>query len=311
MNKELLDQEIQLCIDGAGIEIYFLLRNDNLFKANIRPEEQGQLRELFTEELTHAVISNDELQIINISTADERRNAIYLYDLDIPEDLSVVDDVFRQEDIPFFSFADNALSEVKAIIVMIGNVGHQLVIYKQNSPVSVLKKDSSFSLWGNEENQLVRLDKDILKINSKFDFFKIGDNLFILNLKTLERFFGFHNVIKTEAEKGIDAIARYDLVENIDSLKEQLDEIGFARKLTKIGETSPVLGHVPNNRIIEFVNHHPALKNRVKTNPDGTKLSLDTKKSKQLFIKLLNDDYLTSDLTSLYYDSLAKDNIEE
>lgn len=311
MNKQLLDQEIQLCIDSAGIEIYFLLRDNNLFKANIRPEEQGQLRELFTEELNNVIIANDELQILNISTADERRNTIYLYDLDIPEDLSVVDDVFQQEDIPFFSFADNALSEVKAIIVMIGNVEHQVVIYKQNSPVSVLKKESSFSLWGNEENQLVRLDKDILKINSKFDFFKIGDNLFILNLKTLERFFGFHNVIKTEAEKGIDAIARYNLVENIDSLREHLDEVSFARKLTKICETSPVLGHVPNNRIIEFVNHHPALKNKVKTNPGGTKLSLDTKKSKQLFIKLLNDDYLTSDLTSLYYDSLAKDNIEE
>ena len=37
---------------------------------------------------------------------------------------------------------------------------------------------------------------------------------------------------------------------------------------------------------------------------------LDTKTSKQLFIKLLNDDFLTSELTRLYYDSLAKDFIE-
>ena len=28
MNKELLDQEIQLCIDGAGIEIYLLVELD-------------------------------------------------------------------------------------------------------------------------------------------------------------------------------------------------------------------------------------------------------------------------------------------
>lgn len=44
--------------------------------------------------------------------------------------------------------------------------------------------------------------------------------------------------------------------------------------------------------------------------PDGTQFALDTKVSKDLFVKLLNDDFLTSELTQLYYDSLAKDNIE-
>lgn len=44
--------------------------------------------------------------------------------------------------------------------------------------------------------------------------------------------------------------------------------------------------------------------------PDGTQFALDTKVSKDLFIKLLNDDFLTSELAQLYYDSLAKDNIE-
>ena len=40
-------------------------------------------------------------------------------------------------------------------------------------------------------------------------------------------------------------------------------------------------------------------------------ISLHTKKSKDLFVKLLNDDFLTSELTRLFYDSLAKDGILE
>ena len=47
----------------------------------------------------------------------------------------------------------------------------------------------------------------------------------------------------------------------------------------------------------------------MKYNDSQTKFHLDTKVSKNLFIKILNDDLLTSELTKLYYDSLAKDDI--
>lgn len=52
------------------------------------------------------------------------------------------------------------------------------------------------------------------------------------------------------------------------------------------------------------------MRNKIRYTPDGTQFALDTKVSKDLFVKLLNDDFLTSELTQLYYDSLAKDNIE-
>ena len=45
-------------------------------------------------------------------------------------------------------------------------------------------------------------------------------------------------------------------------------------------------------------------------NENQTQFLLDTRVSKDLLIKILNDDLLTSELTKLYYDSLAKDGIE-
>jgi hypothetical protein len=39
-------------------------------------------------------------------------------------------------------------------------------------------------------------------------------------------------------------------------------------------------------------------------------INLHTRTAKDLFVKLLNDDFLTSELTKLFYDSLAKDGIE-
>ena len=51
------------------------------------------------------------------------------------------------------------------------------------------------------------------------------------------------------------------------------------------------------------------LKNRLKFNAKETKIVLGTKISKEMFLKLLDDDFLKSDLTKLLYDSELKDTL--
>ncbi|HBB7571144.1 TPA: DUF4868 domain-containing protein, partial [Escherichia coli] len=94
----------------------------------------------------------------------------------------------------------------------------------------------------------------------------------------------------------------------INSIKELIDDVKYARKLTRVAKSSPViLANIENEKIIEFCKIYPVLVNRIRFNEDGTKITLDTKVSKDLFIKVLMDDFLTSQLTQFYYESLAKD----
>lgn len=311
MNKQELNQGVQACIENAGIEMYLGMKDGNVLKANIRNNEQGELAQMFINEITTRITQNNDIGLIDISAADDRNNVIYRYDLDnLPEELSSLNYVIENEDIPVFSFQNNELSDINSFVFIIGNANHQLVIYKQNYPINLFRRHSTYAIKKGD-NQFERMDDDFLKINSKFDFFKIENNLFILDLKTLERFFGFHDVIKTEAERGIQSIEEFDLLENPQELRDMLDDISFARKLTKISSASPVLGTISNDRIIEFASNHPALRGKIRFNNDMTKISLHSKKAKQLFLKILNDDYLISELTTKYYDSLAKDIIEE
>lgn len=90
----------------------------------------------------------------------------------------------------------------------------------------------------------------------------------------------------------------------------RLDEISFSRKLVSSANDSPVLGVIPNADIVGFTKNHPALKNMFKYSKDGSQFNLKTKKSQNLFLKLLNDDFLQSELTKRYYDSVAKDSID-
>jgi len=97
---------------------------------------------------------------------------------------------------------------------------------------------------------------------------------------------------------------------NCDVFSSRLDDISFARKLVKSANNSPVLNVIPNEQIINFTQNHPALKGKFKYSKDKLQINLKTKKSQDLFLKLLNDDFLQSELTKKYYDSIAKDSVD-
>ena len=59
---------------------------------------------------------------------------------------------------------------------------------------------------------------------------------------------------------------------------------------------------------MEFTKTTSDLTGKFKYSEDGTKIRLDTKKSKDVFLKLMNDAFLRSELTEQYYEASAKDN---
>lgn len=165
-------------------------------------------------------------------------------------------------------------------------------------------------ILGKANQRLERFNEQLLRISSGFQVIRVNKEIIILDLSAIEKSFGFQDVIKREATLSLNAIDHMQILDNMDTLKEMVDDIRFARKLTKIAKSSPVIKlNIPNSEIISFSKKHPATRN-MKYSDNDTKFSLTTKVSKDLFLKLLNDDLLTSELTKLYYASLAKDGVK-
>lgn len=84
----------------------------------------------------------------------------------------VIDEVLQYENFPKFSFRLDNLNDIKGILILIQNESQTLVLYKQHYPIFLYKKDSSFSLkrLGNS-TRFTKLNDDIIRINSNFDFF--------------------------------------------------------------------------------------------------------------------------------------------
>lgn len=314
MTMEALKQNISRVIaDGCGAEFYFLLESGEgmqVKKAEIDDAAQEELKNMFVDAISNNILLNDDLTLVELSSADDRKNAVYRYDLEaVPVELQNLKSIIDSDDFEVFSFASDNLNDLEGILILLGNQNIQMALYKHQYPVALLRQNSGFNLIRSKD-RFKKLDDDVLKVNAKFEFFKIDGEYYILDLKALERFFGFHDAIKNVATQGIENIKRSGLVENLQAFSDRLDDISFSRKLVRAAGNSPVLNLIPNEDVIRFASTHPALRGRFRFSADGQRFNLKTKRSQGLFLKLLNDDFLQSELTKRYYDSLAKDAIE-
>ncbi|MCR8630709.1 anti-phage protein KwaB [Paenibacillus radicis (ex Xue et al. 2023)] len=319
MNKGELStvlNETLINADQVTAELYFILKQEEgtvLRLIDVEENTQQELTQEFINKIQTDIINDPNLDMISISNADDRTNVIYEYDLDeVPHELELINDILADEDIPAFDIRTDNLKQICGVVVLISNNGHNLLLYKKHYPVSLIKKDNIyfFGLIG-DHRRFISAQEDVVRINTNFEFMKIDDTLLIKDLNILEKFFGFHDVIKKKAEECIVAIEQACLLENTDVLYELIEDISFSRKLTKVLSSSPVLNRIPTADVIAFTDTYLGLKGKFKYNSDKSRILLDTKQSKHLFAKLLNDDYLQSELTKMCYASLAKDTLNE
>ena len=206
-----------------------------------------------------------------------------------------------------FEFREEQLEDIIGFVIVIGNSENNIVVYKQQYSISLLKRDKYMLTPILHQNRLKRYEGDILRMDFNYQFMLWNNTFYIADIDKMEKICSFHDVIKNEAVKSINKIKEIDIVDNIETLNDELDNVTFARKLTRIYKDSKVLGKVSNSDIIDFTKRHSFFaKNPIKLNEKGDKFMSDTKRSKNAFVKLMNDDLLTSQLTNADYESLTK-----
>lgn len=313
MNKQELNNALAFINAPQGeLQIMFYANLEGVTeprKLDIKGDDLPELKQLFIVSIHSSVIAKDDYSVLPLSTADERGKCFYQYDLELPAELQLLEETIGNDNLQNFNFAANQLSGINSLIIVLADDDNEIALFKRLSPVEVVGR-GGYMLWKSNQ-RLERFDDQLLRISPKFQILRVGGEIIIVDLTTIEKSFGFHDVITREATASLDVIRNLQLINNIESLEELVNDVSFARKLTKVARNSPVIKHnIPNANIIAFSQTHPLTKKKMRYNEDGTQFNLDTRVSKDLLIKILNDDLLTSELTKLYYDSLAKDGIE-
>lgn len=294
--------------DGIGVALYALTEGSvEPLKLDVEASVQEVLAKQFLDSLA-AIVLDPDANVLELSSADDRKNAIYRYDLELPEALTVLTKVVETDGLPVFKFGEQSqLSDIRVILVELGNEEQQVVLYKLMPSVNIFRPASQLFLFKSNQ-RLQRIEDEFLRLSPNFQLFQIGSDLYVLDLKVLERKFGFRDIIIRRAETGLNAIGELDVVDSLDHLAKLLNEdIAFARKLTRIASDSPIIKQrISQESILAFCREFPEIKKRKLVNSNG-RLELTTKVSMNLFLQLMMDDLLTSELTKSHYAALAKD----
>lgn len=283
--------------------LFFQMKDDTIVKANMdNLKALPHLTQNYSNTITSQIINDTSLnQIINISTADARKNALYKYDLqNFPEKLKIINELIDEDKCQQFIFTENSFKNIYAYLIILYGEKDKILLYRKIFPISIYKK-AMIMFWNN--NRFDFVDKDMLKLDNSFDFIKINNFWYILNLKILEQNMGYDEIIKKEVQHVIKKIKDINLIDGYSKFDEYCNEIPFAKKILR-ASISPALNIEPRS-IIEFTKTYSSLKGKFKYSND--KITITSKEKMKLFIKLLNDDLLTSELTQKHYESLAKD----
>lgn len=301
-----------------SVQVYLVLKTDNGFElriADIEDETEPELRTMFSENVRSRISNNEDLSICNLSIADDRANALFYYDYEeYPEELSVFKDfnlASAVKAISKFNFNSDNISSLYGYIVYLGSMTDGLLLFKKHYPISLIKRECFLLGLHKSKERFEKISSDdILRLNGDFQLIRFGNEVYVTDIKVLERNLGFNALVFREASSTVDSIDELKLLEDIQVLKDSTEEVAFARKLSKVKKTSPIFANnIPKEVIVEFTKNNPGLKGAFKYSEDGQAIRLDTKKSKEAFIKLLNDAFLRSELTKEYYEARAKDNI--
>ena len=296
--------------DALGLALYVLYNDkegiEQIRLADIDHGSAVELKDQYLKYLKNKFLENDDLTFMNISEGDNRRNVAFRYDLDErPIGLDAMNLIAENEIQPQFSFTKDDFDKIKAFVITIGTEVRKLVLFKSHHHLSILRGASTFGIRVSN-HRFVRVREDIIKLSPNIDFLQIDNTLVVLSLKTLEANFGFEAIIRNKATENILAIGAINLLEDISILSEMAEDIRQAKHIMRVKANSPVM-LLPVATVIAFVQSHKPIMKKFRLSEDGSRLKLDTKVSKKLFLALMNDDFLTSELTKLYYAGIAKD----
>lgn len=202
-----------------------------------------------------------------------------------------------------FNFDEKDIGNVLGFLFKINLNSKKLFIYQQAYVGSRLQAKNNLRII-QKDNVFEIVDKEMLKIDKRGELLILDNTILVRNVKVLQDFFGFQVFVRNQAQSVISKLEELDIIGNIATLKEYQtgEKLTISKKLMKVKD-SPVLA-MDKDELINKIPLVPRYKNIIHI--ENGKIRTNTKKDVDNLMKLLNDDYVKSELTDMEYDSTSK-----
>jgi hypothetical protein len=292
--------------------LYAILKSGDIRLIDIERSDMDSLEPLYFELLSNKCLDED-FSLLKYSTADERGNCYYEYDLpEIPDLYKHIRDIqdMLPNGIESFSLKNETVQDIYAILAVLYNGDTYINLYKYFYAVEIVATKGKF-LFIPSADRFVRAQQDLLRITPNVDILCLDKTIIILNLKAAEKNEKLKEIIINEAVKNIKHLEATKIISNSDTIKKLLEEdVKLAKRFTQAVLSSPVFKvGITNEQIIDFAKKKEKQLGKFTYSKDCRSFCPNTKRELKSLLTLINDDLLKSELTEGDYIATSKDPI--
>lgn len=295
----------------------FVAGDDTPYRLAVSIELESVLINVFATGIKNLIVDK-EYKIVDYSSADERNNRYYLYDLEKkPNRMEWMSNVIGNHNVDSFDFNHRSLTEINTLIALLsdGN-GHTFTLYKVLSSVEKVVKSTKQILARFHIGSAVLEEEhdNLLKITPKFQDIYTEDNstgnYIFLDSSVVEGQFNLHQILNNQANNSLAVLQGTNLLKDVAKFERHMNKLSFSRKLVGVIKTSKVIrDNISKERILCFIDKDDGLREEFKIvdiNGDHF-IDITNFKCAKRFLELLNDEFVYSTLTEQKYQAVAKD----
>jgi hypothetical protein len=224
------------------------------------------------------------------------------------------------ENVLFYNYFHNLIETTEQIrrystnrLAYVDIWAYWIKVYGNGNSFYIIKKVTSSKLIQTggklaiifEGDILKNLETDILTMDGTFDAIYFNNTLLFENKQNFEKALLYKERKQKVAVETLNAISGIGFVEDFDRVKEFLkDDYHSINKLNKLKEKPYFqnLNFAKCKKIIEDYNVE------IEIDEDNDRFNITSKTQAKHFIKVLNDDYLLSEMTAIKYAANSKEN---
>lgn len=294
--------------DELNIELFLFNKNHTVYSAHFSQELNNQMKPLFLLELLNYINMGptEGLVVRDFEAAESEENVLQRTDLENVEKANYLIDfiVNRQDEVVPFSDEDHEFRRVRGVVAKFTHLTlpHPFYVVKSIAQTQVMKGVTAW-MYTNGSFQPFSADAGI-KIGPDNHVLINGNDIFVFNQGKFERLFGYDikkAMIADQKVKQIEANFKLSFPEGLSLQNMVREKKAVVNKLQKLDPTL-----VKQEQILE---HAEEMGIELMEDDAGAIIIMDTSDLTK-FVNLLNDDYVTSDLTGIKYEVKGKKRLD-
>ena len=291
--KEILESE-RIC----GFEMFACLKSDEglvCAKFNLEDKEKNSFKDSICEKITNYIYDHflsDDFDLKQVDDIHDNTKSFF----EIVQNDTYIPFGFKNN-IRTNDYSDGDKSKLNGFLFKFNdNNGKFFWAYQQIYPVTIPKNKKGIFVFSHG-GVYKEFSKELLRINYRVDLILLDNSIITDNINLLQSQFGFETFIRNESRNAIKLIEDMDVIEDLTKITEfeGAERLTNAKKLMKI-KNSPVL-QMKKKDLLHKLRTIPKYANKVKI--QNGKIQIKSKKDVLELLKVLNDDYLKSELTNL------------